>query len=120
NSTPYFTDVPASHPFFRYIQRLFEERITAGCSATDYCPDAPVTRGQMAALMIRAISGDNVSYSYTASFTDVNINYAFFRYVQRMKELGVTLGCTTTTYCPDSLTTRGEMAAFLVRAFLSN
>jgi len=121
-TVPYFEDVPPTHPHYGAIQAIRAAGITLGCSTMPdrYCPEQPLTRGQMAALMIRAISGDNVSYSYTASFTDVNINYAFFRYVQRMKELGVTLGCTTTTYCPDSLTTRGEMAAFLVRAFLSN
>ncbi|MBL8178070.1 MAG: S-layer homology domain-containing protein [Bryobacterales bacterium] len=117
----HFEDVPPTHPHFAAIQAIRTAGITFGCATLPdrYCPDQPLTRGQMAALMIRAIAGDNVAYSFTASFTDVNINYGFFRHVQRMKELGVTLGCTATTYCPDSLTTRGEMAAFLVRAFCS-
>ena len=29
--TPYFSDVPASHPKFKWIQKLFEMGITAGC-----------------------------------------------------------------------------------------
>ncbi|MFN7933121.1 MAG: S-layer homology domain-containing protein [Bryobacteraceae bacterium] len=119
---PYFEDVPPTHPHFTGIQAIRSAGITFGCATLPdrYCPDQPLTRGQMAALIIRAISGDNVSYTNNPSFQDVTTAYAFFRHVQRMKELGITLGCTTTTYCPDSLTTRGEMAAFLVRAFLSN
>jgi hypothetical protein len=29
--------------------------ITAGCSATLYCPDAPLTRGQMAVFLSKAL-----------------------------------------------------------------
>jgi hypothetical protein len=114
--------VPPTHPHDTAIQAIRGAGITLGCATLPdrYCPDQPLTRGQMAALIIRALQGDNVSYTNRASFLDVTPAYAFFRHVQRMKELGITLGCTVQTYCPDNLTTRGEMAAFLVRAFLSN
>lgn len=123
NSTPYSTDVPASHPFFRYIQRLFEERITAGCSATEYCPDAPVTRGQMAAFLVRGGEGftpeQTVPARRTAFFNDVGTGHPFFSYIQMLRQLAVTSGCTATDYCPDAVVTRGQMAVFLSRMFLS-
>jgi hypothetical protein len=50
-----FTDVPADHTFHDDIGALYGARITAGCSPTTFCPDAPVTRGQMAAFLNRAI-----------------------------------------------------------------
>jgi len=53
--TPYFpADVPASHPFFVYIQKMREMRITNGTGVTSYSPDAFLTRGQMATFIICA------------------------------------------------------------------
>jgi hypothetical protein len=47
-------DVPTSHPFFRYVEALYASGITAGCGA-GYCPDDPVTRGQMAVFLTKAL-----------------------------------------------------------------
>jgi hypothetical protein len=46
-----FNDVPASDPFAPWIERLFNDGITAGCSPTLYCPDQAVSRGQMAVFL---------------------------------------------------------------------
>jgi hypothetical protein len=55
NPTPEFNDVPDTHPFFKYIQKLRELSITGGCNAAPplYCPDSPLTRGQMAVFLVR-------------------------------------------------------------------
>ena len=56
--TATFSDVPTSHLFFQYIEALAASGITAGCTAPpnpNYCPDAPVTRGQMAVFLSRAL-----------------------------------------------------------------
>lgn len=52
-ATAVFTDVPTSHPFFQFIEALRASGITLGCNATQFCPDAPVTRAQMAAFLAR-------------------------------------------------------------------
>ncbi|MGZ5494456.1 MAG: S-layer homology domain-containing protein [Thermoanaerobaculia bacterium] len=56
-ATARFTDVPTSHPFFQYIEALAASGVTGGCVASppQYCPDAPVTRGQMAVFLSRAL-----------------------------------------------------------------
>ena len=54
--------------------------------------------------------------SSTAHFTDVSSSNFAFNYIQKMNELGVTAGCTSTTYCPDAAVTNGAMAIFAVRA----
>jgi hypothetical protein len=46
-----FSDVPTSHPFFRFIEALVASGITSGCGGGNYCPDAPLTRGQMAVFL---------------------------------------------------------------------
>lgn len=50
-----FTDVPLGHPFFTVIEALKASGITAGCTATQFCPDAPVSRAAMAAFLARAL-----------------------------------------------------------------
>jgi hypothetical protein len=52
-----FNDVPTSHPFFQFIEALAASGITAGCQASPplYCPDAPLTRGQMAVFLAKAL-----------------------------------------------------------------
>ena len=55
--SPSFNDVPASHPFFQFIEALKASGITGGCQASPplYCPDAPLTRGQMAVFLAKGL-----------------------------------------------------------------
>ena len=48
-----FADVPCPSPFSDWIEALVAEQIAAGCGGGNYCPLAPVTRGQMAALIAK-------------------------------------------------------------------
>jgi hypothetical protein len=48
-----FVDVSCANPFAGWIQELVARGITAGCSATQYCPIAAVTRAQMAILLVK-------------------------------------------------------------------
>lgn len=52
-----FNDVPTNHPFFQYIEALNAAGITGGCQASPplYCPDATLTRGQMAVFLAKAL-----------------------------------------------------------------
>jgi len=55
-ATASFGDVPTSHPFFQFIEALAASGITAGCGdGTDFCPDNPLTRGQMAVFLSKAL-----------------------------------------------------------------
>jgi len=122
NPTPYFSDVPASYPFFSYIQKLYELGITSGCQAAPpmFCPDDGVTRGQTAAFIIRSrYASIPFSVPSTPYFTDVPPSYPFFNYIQKMAELGITSGCTPTTYCPEDELLRDQMSVFIVRGLLN-
>ena len=48
-------DVPTTHTFFRWVEALAASGISGGCGAGAFCPDAPVTRGQMAVFMATAL-----------------------------------------------------------------
>jgi hypothetical protein len=55
--TPTFGDVPTNHPFFQFVEALAKSGITGGCNAAPplFCPDAPLTRGQMAVFLAKAL-----------------------------------------------------------------
>ena len=54
-ATGIFGDVPASDPFAPWIEQIYLEGITGGCSASPllYCPSSSVTRGQMAVFLVK-------------------------------------------------------------------
>ena len=54
-SAPTFADVPDSHPFYKFIEALAASGITGGCGIGNFCPDNPLTRGQMAAFLSKAL-----------------------------------------------------------------
>lgn len=89
--------------------------VTRGCNppfGDAYCPGDAVTRGQMAAFLVRLFHLPAVA----ADFFDDDDGTLFEDDINRLAAAGVTSGCTPTAYCPDDPVTRGQMAAFLVRA----
>jgi hypothetical protein len=48
-------DVPTGHPLFQFIEALALAGVTAGCGPGSFCPDSPVTRGQMAVFLSKAL-----------------------------------------------------------------
>jgi uncharacterized repeat protein (TIGR01451 family) len=115
--TPYFSDVPATYPFFPWIQKMQDLGIAQPCGPSQFCPESAVTRGIMAVLIIRGRYGVSVPTNYPATpiFTDVGTTHPYFPWIQKMSQLGITSGCGPATYCPDNPVTRGEMAVFLMK-----
>lgn len=50
-----FTDVPSSNPQYKFVEALVAAGITAGCGGGNYCPNSPITRGQMAVFLATAL-----------------------------------------------------------------
>jgi len=94
------------------IEAIRAEGITNGCSATRYCPNDPVTRGQMAAFLNRALKLP--APTNPSGFTDTA--GTFQNDIERLRAAGITVGCSATRYCPNRSVTRGEMATLLMRA----
>jgi hypothetical protein len=112
-----FDDVPPANPFYRFIDQMAIRQITLGCTPTMYCPLDVVTRQQMAAFIVRALGEPNPPAPFVQRFTDVPVSSFFSRFIERMAVRRITLGCAANMYCPEDSVTRGQMAAFLVRAF---
>jgi hypothetical protein len=128
NTHPYFNDVDSSNPFFAHIQKLMDLGITTGCSQNPplYCPTDTVPRWEMAIFMVRArlmLFGASFDTATTPYFTDVPANVEGngqpFPFIQRSYEEHITNGCGGSFYCPDELTTRGQMASFIMRGLFN-
>ncbi|MGH7342825.1 MAG: S-layer homology domain-containing protein, partial [Candidatus Rokuibacteriota bacterium] len=116
-----FVDVPATHPLFAWIEALVGAGITTGCSPTgpQFCPDAGVTRAQMAVFLLRGVHGALYGPpAATGMFTDVPGTHPFGGWIEQLAREGVTTGCSPIgpQFCPDSGVTRAQMAVFLLRA----
>jgi glucose/arabinose dehydrogenase len=109
---PEFTDI-ASSVFLDDIHWIFYEGLTKGCSSTRFCPKSDVTRGQMATFLDRALDLPATSKDF---FTDDETS-KFEGSINRLAASGITKGCSSTRFCPNSVVTRQQMAAFLHRAF---
>jgi uncharacterized repeat protein (TIGR01451 family) len=118
--TPTFEDVPATHPYRPWIEALVGAGVTGGCSLNPplYCPDALVTRGQMAVFLLRVFHGQGYEpLSATLIFADVPLDHPFADWISQLSEERITVGCRSTPleYCPNVSVTRAQMAVFLLR-----
>ena len=95
------------------INLVAKAGIATGCAATKYCPTGLVSREQMASFLARALklagSAPDAFTDDEGSIHEPNINL--------VAKAGVATGCGGGKYCPAANVTRGQMAAFLHRAF---
>jgi len=101
--------------FCGFIEKLASDGITGGCGGSNFCPNAPVTRGQMATF-IEAALRNPANAICAGRFTDVPTTHIFCGFIERLNDDGITGGCGPSTFCPDDPVTRAQMAVFLVAA----
>ena len=115
-----FLDVPPDDVFYEFIGKLSAAGITTGCdpSGTMYCPGRAVTREEMAVFIMRAVGSPDPAPPTSQRFADVPPTNPFYRFIEQMANLGITVGCNAQgpLYCPSSIVTREQMAAFIIRA----
>jgi hypothetical protein len=112
-SNPFVDTVDSVH--VDSIAALAAVGITKGCnppSNTEFCPERAVTRGEMAAFIVRAFSlpGSEIDY-----FVDDSTS-VFEPAINSLAAAGITSGCGNDGFCPYSRIDRAEMAVFIARA----
>ncbi len=118
--TQVFPDVPCPSQFADWIEQLVAESITVGCGGGNYCPNNPVTRAQMAVFLLKAKFGSShVPPACTPVFADVACPSQFADWIGELVALNITAGCGGPNYCPTFPNTRGQMAVFLTKTFLT-
>ncbi|MCZ7533593.1 MAG: VanW family protein [Acidimicrobiia bacterium] len=102
-----------------YIEAIASVGVTKGCVSGEvelFCPDRAVTRAEMAAFIVRALDIPAVT---TNTFTDTATSVHVWD-IAALHAKGITKGCNpplADQFCPERTVTRGQMAAFISRAF---
>ena len=112
-----FEDVHPGLQWAAHAERLAELGVMSGCSVEParFCPQAPVTRAQMATLLARAF---NLESDTPAGFVDVDPQSAHAASIDAIAAAGIAGGCGAgpDRYCPEDFVTRGQAATFIATA----
>ena len=109
-----FSDVPVG-PFSGHIERIAELGIATGYPDGSFRPANPISRGEMAVMLMRAL--DLPAGAETSVFSDVPAAVFFTDAVSTIAAAGITSGCGGGRYCPFDQVLRDQMASFVARAF---
>lgn len=109
-----FVDVSADAYYAKAVAWAVEEGIVSGTSATTFSPDAVCTRAQSVAFLYRAF-GEKVNK--VAGFSDVSADAYYADAVAWAVENGVVSGIGGGLFAPDQDCARGQIVAFLYRAY---
>ncbi|MEX2618791.1 MAG: S-layer homology domain-containing protein, partial [Egibacteraceae bacterium] len=116
-SRSHFTDVAGS-PHAAAINALAAAGITGGCGNDRFCPNHPVSRGQMATFLQRAWSLPDPPSGLLSRPSDTFTDIATSQHrtaINAIAQADITRGCSNNRYCPNQGVTRAEMASFLAR-----
>lgn len=120
--TKAFWDVPRGSFADAFIHGLAGARITRGCGGGNFCPNATITRAEMAVTIVRGIHGpDFTPPAAVGIFADVIISDTdnTADYIEQLYNDGVVAGCAAgPLYCPNSLVNRAQMAVFISKGIL--
>ena len=112
-----FADV-GGNQFYSFINKLVANQITVGCGGGNYCPDANVTRQQMAVFLLKGKHG--LCYvpppCTPGFFDDVACPSTYAAWIEALANEGITGGCGGNNYCPTNPVRRDQMAVFLLKA----
>ncbi len=125
-----YTDVPPSHPFWVYIERLSAHGIVGGYADGTFRPDNWVTRGQLTKFASNAAGFSEPIPSNQQTYTDVPPSQTFWLYIERLSGRGVISGyqcgvppagpCDPQNrpwFLPDNTVTRGQTSKIVANTF---
>lgn len=111
-----FSDVSIATFGAPWIEQLWADGITSGCGSGQFCPDSTVSREQLAVFLLKTREGRSYSPPpATGVFADVPVGSPFARWIEQLANEGITAGCGGGNFCPEAVTTRGQMSVFLTK-----
>ena len=105
-----FRDVPKSQA--TGVKKVVAAGIMKGCATTRFCPNTAITRGRMAAYLVKAL---HLTATGKGQFKDVSKRHKFATAINRLATAGLAITCAKGQFCPDRKITRAETAAFLAK-----
>jgi hypothetical protein len=146
---PWYSDVPATHLWFKWIQKMADLQITSGCQAPVgqpgqpgfvpriFCINDTLQNFQLAIFTVRArqlIDGQAINnhlscpgdFSCAQQFNDVDVSDRFYQWVQRAAALGIVSRdrpspqCPVGSFCEALTIQRGQASFYIVRGELKD
>ncbi|MGN7479173.1 S-layer homology domain-containing protein [Solibacillus silvestris] len=114
-----FKDVTSKSGYIGAINALADAGIINGYEDGTFKPNAPLTRGQMAKILVNAFNLSK-STALTHQFKDVSEANGYSYDIQTLVDYAITEGTSPTTYAPTEAVKRGQMATFVVKAEKAN
>lgn len=111
-----FADVASGHWAFAGVEESASRGILPGCTASEFCPEGPVSRA-FGAVVLRRAKGLPALSPSSPRFSDVPLNHWASGAVERLAAAGIVNGCSATSYCPADALTRAQAAVLLARAY---
>ena len=120
--TSHFDDVPKGTWYEPYVSWAQKKNITTGMSATKFAPDTPVTREQMATMIVRYVKNCSITIPNSATpaapFKDAaQVSGWAEDGVEYMRLTGLLIGDNHGNFNPKNTATRAEAATVFVRLY---
>ncbi|MDR9855812.1 phosphodiester glycosidase family protein [Paenibacillus sp. VCA1] len=104
----------ANHWAAEVIQELAAKHLIEGIDAGRFAPNQPVTRAEMAAMLVRLL---HLKGSGTTPFADVAADQWYAEAVSAAVQAGIVQGVSENSFAPNALIKRQEAAAMIARAY---
>lgn len=107
-----FVDVPEDAWYRNAVEYAWENSLFSGTSETTFSPDAAMTRGMFVTVLgnkCNIKSADYMRYRYT----DTKLGEYYAPYVEWASEYGIVSGISKTSFSPNGVITREQMATIL-------
>jgi hypothetical protein len=123
---PTFGDVPMTHPYFKEIEILHANAVTAGCSTSPlkFCPDENINRAQVAVFMLRGNFGNGFIPDPAQHTFEDDWSKGIWAepWAEGMRNNGFSAGCSLSPlkYCPWAQIPREQAVIFALRLKYGN
>lgn len=111
-----FKDVKSSDWYYKAVNHVTHFGYFNGTSSTEFSPNEGMSRGMVVTVLARCFAKDLDSYATQTKFTDISPSAYYAKAVNWAVSQGVTKGTSETTFAPNDLVTREQIATFLYRA----
>ncbi|WP_426449882.1 S-layer homology domain-containing protein [Paenibacillus sp. S-38] len=111
-----FTDVPASHWAYEAIRTARSAGLIDGTGGGRFEPEAPLTREQLSAMLVRALDLKPSLSAALPGFKDVTASRWSYEAIRTLAGYGIVSGYPDGTFRAAQPTTRAQMAVLLDRA----